>query len=72
LAADHFVAKGHLVCAKADTIRLAAVQLLAIGAQRRAWERRMAELLLGARPTGKSGRTRPENPATRSLAARST
>jgi transposase len=62
VAADHFVAKGYLVRAKADTIRLAAVQLLAIGAQRRAWERRMAELLLGARPTGKSGRRRDERP----------
>jgi transposase len=62
LAADHFAAKDWLVRAKADTIRLAATQLLAIGTQRRAWERRMAELLLGARPTGKSGRRREERP----------
>jgi transposase len=62
LAADHFVAKDYLVRAKADAIRLAAVQLLAIGTQRRVWERRMAELLLGARPTGKSGRRREEHP----------
>ena len=62
LAADHFVARDYLVGAKADTIRLTATQLLAIGTQRRAWERRMAELLLGARPTGKSGRTRTERP----------
>ena len=48
LASDDFVPRDYLVRAKADTIRLAANQLLAIGAQRRAWERRMGELLLGA------------------------
>jgi transposase len=62
LAAEHFQAPDYLVRAKADTIRLATTQLLAIGAQRRVWERRMAELLLGARPTGKSGRRRQERP----------
>jgi hypothetical protein len=59
LAADHFTPRDYLVRAKADTIRLTAVQLLAISSQRRVWERRMAELLLGSRPTGKSGRRRP-------------
>jgi Transposase/Transposase IS116/IS110/IS902 family len=59
--ADHFIARDYLVRAKADTIRLAATQLLAIGAQRRVWEPRMAALL-GARPTGKSGRRRDERP----------
>lgn len=54
LAADHFVARDYLVRAKADTIALAATQLLAIGAQRRAWERRMGELLLGAPRHGRS------------------
>jgi transposase len=63
LAADHFLAKDYLVRAKADTIRLAATQLLAIGTQRRVWQRRMAELLLGARPTGKSGPKRDERPS---------
>jgi transposase len=62
LTADHFTARDYLVRAKVDTIRLAATQLLAIATQRRAWERRMAELLLGARPTGKSGRRRDERP----------
>jgi transposase len=62
LATDHFTPRDYLVRAKADTIRLAAVQLQTIGSQRRTWERRMAELLLGARPTGKSGRIRPERP----------
>jgi transposase len=47
LAAEQFQAPAHLVRAKVDTIRLAAAQLLLIGAQRRAWERRMSELLLG-------------------------
>ncbi|HEX2178149.1 MAG TPA: transposase [Actinomycetota bacterium] len=46
LAAEQFRAPAHLVRAKVDTIRLAAAQLLLIGAQRRAWERRMSELLL--------------------------
>lgn len=54
LAADSFVAKDWLVRAKADTIRLAVTQLLALGAQRRAWERRMGELLLGAPRPGRA------------------
>jgi transposase len=48
LAAERFTAPPYLVRAKAATIRLAAGQLLLLGAQRRAWERRMGELLLGA------------------------
>ena len=48
LAGTYFTPRDYLVRAKADTIRLSAVQLLAIGAQRRTWERRMGELLLGA------------------------
>jgi transposase len=47
LAEDHFTAPKHLVRAKTDTIRLTARQLLLIDAQRRAWEKRMGELLLG-------------------------
>jgi transposase len=53
LAQDHFRPRDYLVRAKADTIRLAATQLLAIGHQRRAWERRMGELLLGAPRQGR-------------------
>jgi transposase len=53
LAAESFVARDSLIRAKADTIRLAAVQLLALGAQRRVWERRMGELLLGAARHGR-------------------
>lgn len=47
LAADHFAARQPLVRAKADTIRLYATQLLAIGHQRRAWHKRMGQLLVG-------------------------
>ncbi len=54
LAGDHFVARDWLVRAKTDTIRLAATQLVALGGQRRAWERRMGELLLGAPRTGRA------------------
>jgi len=54
LAEDRFVARGWLVRAKADTIRLLATQLLALGAQRRTLERRMGELLLGAPRHGRA------------------
>jgi len=47
LAEDHFTAPAHLAAAKADTIRLLARQLLLIDAQRKAWEKRMGQLLLG-------------------------
>lgn len=60
LAGDHFEPRAYLVRAKADTIRLTASQLLAIGAQRRAWERRMGELLLGAPRRGRARRPREE------------
>jgi len=56
LAADNFVARDWLVRAKTDTIRLLASQLLALGTQRRAWERRMGELILGAPRTGRAKR----------------
>jgi len=53
LGNEHFRPKDYLVRAKADTIRLAATQLLLIGRQRRSWERRMGELLLGAPRQGR-------------------
>ena len=53
VATSHFVPRSYLVRAKEGTIRLLATQLLALGAQRRAWERRMGELLLGAPRTGR-------------------
>jgi transposase len=60
LAAEHFQPRAYLVRAKADTIRLTAAQLLAIGKQRRAWERRMGELLLGAPRRGRERKPRPD------------
>ncbi|HEV2918570.1 MAG TPA: transposase, partial [Actinomycetota bacterium] len=53
LTADQFTPRAWLVRAKADTIRLAATQLLAIHAQRRTWERRMGELLVGTPRAGR-------------------
>ncbi|MDQ6725153.1 MAG: IS110 family transposase [Actinomycetota bacterium] len=53
LATSQFVPRPYLVRAKEGTIRLLATQLLALGAQRRMWERRMGELLLGAPRTGR-------------------
>lgn len=53
LQQSNFVARPPLVRAKADGIRLAATQLLLIGQQRKLWERRMGELLLGARRYGR-------------------
>jgi len=52
MAAPRLAVRPELARAKAGAIRLAAAQLLAIRAQRREWERRMGELLLGA-PTGR-------------------
>ena len=60
LAAEQFEPRPYLVRAKADTIRLTASQLLAIGQQRRVWERRMGALLLGAPRRGRSKTPRPE------------
>ena len=60
LTGDHFQPCAYLVRAKADTIRLTASQLLAIGMQRRAWERRMGELLLGGPRRGRSRQPRED------------
>lgn len=60
LTGHQFQPRAYLVRAKADTIRLTASQLLAIGAQRRAWERRMGELLLGAPRRGKARQPRED------------
>ena len=54
LASEQFQARDYLVRAKADTIRLACAQLLLLRQQRRAWERRMGELLLGDRRRGRA------------------
>ncbi len=60
LAADHFTPRDYLVRAKADTIRLTATQLLAIGIQRHSWERRMGQLLLGAPRRGRTKQPRED------------
>ena len=54
LAADHFQPRDYLIRAKADTIRLTCAQLLLLRQQRRAWERRMGELLLGNQHRGRT------------------
>lgn len=54
LASEQFQARDYLIRAKTDTIRLACAQLLLLREQRRAWERRMGELLLGARRRGRA------------------
>jgi transposase len=54
LAGEQFTARDYLIRAKADTIRLACAQLLLLREQRRAWERRMGELLLGDRRRGRA------------------
>jgi transposase len=53
LAGEQFTARDYLIRAKADTIRLACAQLLLLRQQRRVWERRMGELLLGDRRRGR-------------------
>jgi transposase len=60
LNSETFAARDYLVRAKGDTIRLTAVQLLAIGAQRRAWEKGMGQLLLGAPRTHRAATTEQE------------
>ncbi len=74
LTGDHFTPPAYLVRAKADTIRLAATQLLAITQQRRVWERRMGALLLGAPAAAAPTSPDPTSKTRgrRSLAARST
>ena len=70
--AEHFTPRAYLVRAKADTIRLAARSCWPVGAQRRAWERRMGELLLGAPRRGRDQEGQPQRGRSGSLTARST
>jgi transposase len=62
MAAPRLAARPELARAKAGAIRLAAAQLLAIRAQRRDWERRMGELLLGAPRTGRGHAPKDPDP----------
>ena len=60
LAGSHFLARPALVRAKADSIRLAARQLLLIAEQHKVRERRMGELLLGAPRRGRQRQPRSD------------
>jgi transposase len=62
LAAPALSTRDYLVRAKAAGIRLAAVQLLALHEARRGWERRMGELLLGGRRTGRDHTVKDPDP----------
>jgi hypothetical protein len=62
MAAPRLAARPELARAKAGAIRLAAAQLLAIRAQRREWERRMGELLLGAPRYGRAETPKDPDP----------
>lgn len=60
LAGEHFVTRDYLIRAKADTIRLTCAQLLLLYEQRKAWERRAGQLLLGGLRYGRDHRPRDE------------
>jgi transposase len=60
LATEQLPVRDYLIRAKATTIALTATQLLALREARKAWERRMGELLLGARREGRI--KQPRNP----------
>lgn len=62
MAAPRLAVRPALARAKTGSIRLAAAQLLAIRAQRRDWERRMGELLLGAPRTGRDKTPKDPDP----------
>lgn len=62
LATETLPVKDYLVRAKTGTIALTATQLLAIRAQRREWERRMAELLLGSARYGRAKQPKEPDP----------
>jgi hypothetical protein len=71
IAAPQLPVRPELARAKAGAIRLAAVQLLLLRAQRKAWERRMGELLLGAPRTGRDKTPKDPDPGKAFRAARS-
>jgi hypothetical protein len=61
-AQPRLAVRPELARAKAGTIALAAAQLLLLRAQRKAWERRMGELLLGAPRTGRDNTAKDPDP----------
>ncbi len=62
LAEPHLPVRAELARAKAGSIRLAAAQLLLLREQRRAWHRRMGELLLGAPRVGRAKQPKDPQP----------
>jgi hypothetical protein len=62
MAEPHPAVRPELARAKAGTIALAAAQLLLLRDQRKAWERRMGELLLGAPRTGRDKTVKDPDP----------
>lgn len=62
MSAPRLAARPELARAKTGAIRLAAAQLLAIRAQRREWERRMGELLLGSPRYGRAKTPKDPDP----------
>jgi transposase len=62
LAAEQLPVKDYLVRAKETTIALTATQLLALRQARKAWERRMGELLLGSARCGRVKQPKEPDP----------
>ena len=62
MAQPRLAVRPELARAKAGSIRLAAAQLLLLRDQRRAWEKRMGELLLGAPRTGRDHTPKDPDP----------
>jgi hypothetical protein len=62
MAAPRLAVRPELARAKAGTIALAAAQLLLLRDQRKAWERRMGELLPGAPRTGRDKTVKDPDP----------
>ena len=62
MAEPRLPVRPELARAKAGSIRLAAAQLLLLRAQRKAWEKRMGELLLGAPRTGRDKTPKDPDP----------
>lgn len=62
LATEQLPVKEYLARAKATTISLTATQLLALRGARKAWERRMGELLLGSARYGRAKQPKDPDP----------
>jgi transposase len=62
LAGAHLPTRPELARAKAGTISLAAAQLLLLHQQRRVWQRRMGEILLGGARYGRARQPRDPDP----------